>query len=168
MRFSALGAAPFRLDRLSAESVLNGVAIIEAHLATVRVVMNIWPEEAAAAGLHADVALYKDQFARLEAEYRRVRRTAAEVFTDGRPREIAVEDFEMLKVLDDVTASLAFKAEDAVAAMGYPRDYARQMPAVAAEVAAAHAGAAVLATWQKAAVGGAAAAALVGIGLLVL
>jgi len=129
-------ARPYTLDRLSAESALNAVAIIEAHAEEARTVMEAWPGPARAAGLVDAVVAYKDQFARLRDAYARLRRTAAEVLLDGRPREALMADWDMLKVLDDVTAALAFKAGDVAQAQAGDRALVRARPLSASTIAA--------------------------------
>lgn len=137
----ALGqdARPFALDRASAQSALNAVAIIEAHVEEARTVMEAWPGPARAAGLAEAVVAYKDQFARLKDAYSRVRRAAAETLLDGQPRDILVADWDMLKVLDDVTATLAFKAGDVAQAQAGDRALVRVRPLSASTIAAEYA-----------------------------
>lgn len=98
--------------------------------------MEAWPGPAREAGLAGAVVVYKDQFARLKDAYARVRRAAAEVLLDGRPRDIQTADWDMLNVLDDVTATLAFKAGDVAQAQAGDRALVRVKPLSASTIAA--------------------------------
>lgn len=114
--------ADFTLDRRSAESMLNAFAVIEAHLETARVVLGTFPAESARLGLTEAVVFWKDRMRALQTEYDALRRTAALVWLDGEQRTVPMEAWETLKTLDDVSASIAWKAGDVLVARGQPRD----------------------------------------------
>jgi hypothetical protein len=159
---------PFTLDRRSAESVLNSFAIIEAHIETVRLFMGVWPELAQSSGLQTDLLFYKDQLNKLRARYEQVRMTAALAYLDGEPRAINVDDFEMLKVLDDTSASLSFKALGLVPeAKGVSKDDIRAKPLYASTIAAQYAGGGALSAAEIAGLAALGVVSLVGLGLLV-
>lgn len=163
----ALGqeARSYRLEKLMAESALNAVAIIEAHVEEARTVAEAWPGPARAAGLVDATTAYKSQFARLKDAYARLRKTAAEVFLDGQPRDILEDDWGMLNVLDDVTSTLAFKAGDVAQAQAGNRSLIKVKPLSASTLAAEYRDLGALSTLEMV---GLAAAALVTVGAVLV
>jgi len=127
------------VDRASAESMLKSFAIIEAHMRTAKGVLETSTDWAEKSGLKRDVVFFKDRLATLQADYDRAREAAALTYLDGEPREVRISDWEMLRVLDDVSAALDYKSGDFWVERGQPRDSSKIKPVYPEVLASAYA-----------------------------